>query len=175
MTKPNNGSSKRGSSSSNKKGKNKIPKQKSVIPNKNKYRVTRKRVSSSQREERQREAVRKFRIKEKNRFEDALTKLEKMKKQLSIINTAIDAVDGEIDMMKNLIQIQNLGQRLTASQEKAAQAGHPVPHAPHPDPSERERETEVPVWDLSDRLSSPGHLNRMVEILSQERKPSSEE
>ena len=134
--------------------------------------------------QRQREAVRRFRQREKERLNNTLRGLALMRRELTLLNTAIDKVDEDIDLMKELIEIQKgrqlqrrLEARLASSQASQERITNSPPASScsgsQADPSssqdrdlmeQEEGETETAV-DLTDWLSSPSDLQKMVDMV----------
>lgn len=145
----------------------------SVIDKKNKHLIRKKKESKA---ERQRAAVRRFRSRERQRLDETLHQIRRMKQEVALINTAIDKVDEDIDLMKELIEIQKghqlrrkLEARLASSQSSPSSqsSGHPSTVNTHP-PERHDRpvdDEKYQVLDMSEMLSSPSDLMRMTKII----------
>lgn len=139
------------------------------------------------RSQKQREAVRRFRQREKDRMNETLETIDRMKREIHILNSTIDQVDEDMDLLRELLAIhqghqlrRRLEARITASQSSTPSHGLTItgpsgrtPAQRHQPQTQAEDQMEENVCDLSQLLSSPNDLEKMAKLVRYDATPAS--
>lgn len=138
-------------------------------------------LTSSQRmrekRNRQRQAVRDFRLRERERLEQTLATIRRMREETELLNRAIDAMDQDMDLLRELIELQKCAKKSREKEEQLSQslsqsssqssAAPAIIQKPVEDQQSSQRSEHV--FDLTDLISSQSELQTFTEIIRHDR------